>query len=122
MMIRMTTRCASGVRFWRSVVARVLAMTMIVSALTAHTCMADLGGPSAVVATETNTSDPGTSRDAAPTSHGLIVHVACGCHLGTAAPGIACQPVDASTDQYFVTADTWARPSPVAPPFKPPRA
>lgn len=116
------TRRASGARFWRVLVAHVLAITLIVSAVSVHVHASDLGLSTASL---TVTSDTGKSSDSTSSSlaHGLVVHASCGCHVAVPTTAIAGGRLPITTTAPLpVPSDMWARSGPASLPFEPPRA
>lgn len=112
----------SSARFWRVLMAHVLAIALIVSSVPTHVDAADQGFSTASLSL---TSDTGSASDdtSSPVEHGLVVHATCGCHVAVPAMVVAGVrlPIVIATPLPTPT-DMWARTGPALLPFEPPRA
>lgn len=116
------TRRGSGARFWRVLMAHVLAVALIFSSVAMHVDPADMSFSTAVLSI---TNDAGNTSDstASPLGHALVAHATCNCHIGApAAPGFALRSPVSVAQPLPLPTDVRARPGPASLPFEPPRA
>lgn len=121
----------SGARFWRVLVAHIVAVAMILSSVAPHIDFDDESllsvGTAASVALDdgASISEEGMKT---PLRFGSIGHAGfgchgCGCHVGVPAAPMTTISSPVSTARSIPQpVDSWARPGPLALPFEPPRA